>query len=213
MGPSAGLGPPPADGPRAAKPRGPRAAMARVGSRSPPLCPRRGAQRHGWALFCFFLLPPPPPPTPPPCPGCRRQEGTREPGSPSLGLRSLGETREGRSPCGGDTPPRNVVKTYRSHRTFLPVVLPGAGSRPGRRHPFLDTPSKGSNRRRPRFPRPLLPAASGAACGARVMGALHNSRRPCRCAPRRGHRGWEREPTRAVAALGPGLCAAFEHAA
>ena len=56
----------------------------------------------------------------------------------------------------------------------------GRGFRPRRRLPFLVSPRKGSKRRRPRFPRPLLPAASGAACGARVMGALHNSHRSLR---------------------------------
>ena len=114
--------------------------------------------------------------------GCPyRSEGTQGPGSPSLGLRSLGQRQEkvGRR-AGASTPPRNVVQTYRLHRTFLFVLFPGAGSRPGRRHPFLVSPSKGCKRRRPRFPRPLLPAASGAACGARGMGALHNSHRSLR---------------------------------
>ncbi|RCW69133.1 hypothetical protein DES41_1064 [Pseudorhodoferax soli] len=131
--------------------------------------------------------------------------GTGAPGSPSFAYFSW-RSKKSESSCGGEIPA--------SSRRSTVVVL--AGTRGRDMHPAVQSlslaPPRESNQREggPGAPVPAL--ALRATCGARGLGALHNShhslrsfssdkcnesvheargspRRPGHCAPRRGHRG------------------------
>ena len=131
--------------------------------------------------------------------------GTGAPGSPSFAYFSW-RSKKSKSGCGVDSP----TSSLRSN-----VVFP-AGTRGRDMPPAVQSlslaPPRESNQREGGPGAPVPPLALRATCGARGLGALHNShhslrsfssnkcnesvhkargspRRPGHCAPRRGHRG------------------------
>ncbi len=161
-------------------------------------------------------------------PDAARRQGSRAPGSPSLCLLSLGETRESRSPCGGDHPAPERRTDMASAKNLLSqdssrgrVFAPAGDSL------FLSRQEKEAKEGDPgprvpplRYGQPavltawahcttrsvhcVLDAQTGAMSQLLMRAML--ARCPCRCAPRRGDRGGvrDREPMRAFAALGLG---------
>ncbi len=145
--------------------------------------------------------------------------GTGAPGSPSFAYFSWRD-KKSQSSCGGEIPASSRGSD----------VVVSAGTRGRDMPPAVQSLSfvspKESNQRKGDPGAPVPPLALRATCGARGLGALHNShrslrslssnkcnesvhkargspRRPGHCAPRRGHRG--PNTIRAIAALGMGL--------
>ena len=144
--------------------------------------------------------------------GCpERSGGTGEPGSPSFASFSW-RSKKRESGCGGEAPAsshRSNVVVDRKH--CVSMSTRGRDVRPTAQSLSLVSPRESNQREGdPGAPVPAL--ALRATCGARGLGALHNShhslrsfssnkcnesvhkargspRRPGHCAPRRGHRG------------------------
>jgi hypothetical protein len=132
--------------------------------------------------------------------------GTGAPGSPSFAYFSW-RSKKSKSGCGVDSPtssPRSDVVVLAGTR--------GRDVRPAAQSLSLGYRPRESNQREGGPGAPVPPLALRATCGARSLGALHNShrslrslssnkcnesdveargspRRPVHCAPRRGHRG------------------------
>ena len=144
-------------------------------------------------------------------PDAARRQGTQAPGSPSLCLLSLGETRESRSPCGGGHPAperRSDIAYARKLSAFS--LSRGGDFAPAGDSLFLSRQEKEAKEGDPgprvpplRYGQPAVLAA-WAHCTTRSVhcvldaqtGAMSQllkramlARRPCRCAPRRGYRG------------------------
>ena len=146
--------------------------------------------------------------------------GSGAPGSPSFAYFSW-RSKKSRSGRGGEAPtssPRSTVVSFAGTR--------GRDVRPAAQSPSFVSPKESNQRKGDPGPHDP-PLALRATCGARGLGALHNShrslrslssnkcnesddkargspRRPGHCAPRRGHRGpGSGDTIRAIAALGP----------
>ena len=137
--------------------------------------------------------------------------GSGAPGSPSFAYFSWRD-KKSQSSCGGEIPASSLRSAVGEHRKHCVCMsLRGRDVRPAAQSLSL-VPPRESNQREggPGAPVPAL--ALRATCGARGLGALHNShrslrslssnkcnesddkargspRRPGHCAPRRGHRG------------------------
>ena len=158
-------------------------------------------------------------------PDAARRQGSRAPGSPSLCLLSLGETRESRSPCGGDhpAPERRADIGVLSNQGSLAEDR-GGDFAPAGDSLFLSRQEKEAKEGDPgprvpplRYGQPAVLTA-WAHCTTRTVRCAHSARtgamsqstkramlarRPCRSAPQHGHRGWDRSP------FGPSLRSAL----
>ena len=145
--------------------------------------------------------------------GCLERSGrTGAPGSPSFAHFSW-RSKKSKSGCGVDSPTsgrRSADGVDRTH--CVCISLRGRDMPPAVQSLSLGYRPRESNQREGGPGAPVPPLALRATCGARGLGALHNShrslrslssnkcnesdveargspRRPVHCAPRRGHRG------------------------